>query len=449
MNITKLQLAERGALLALGSAILSGSIYAAPNSGTSDSLSMTEKTLAAVPIAPAGTLDTLHEALTSGHFFGSVRYRFESVDQTRVGAEFDSEGRASTLRTRLGYETGKFHGMSGVLEFSNVASVPGGYHDYNDAVSATPPNRPTIADPTVTVVNQVYVQHDNVLNGKVKLGRQRIALGNKRFIGNVGWRQTEQTYDSISYDGKYKYGMSMYYAYIDRANTILGASQEHGSHILNLGKNWENLGTLTAYGYYLDFPDGDMVGPSGAKSTVTIGGNFVGDMNLGENRSLLYGIELAHQSDVGDNPVEVSATYSHAYLGAEVSGITAKVGFESLDGHKSGDGNRAFQTPLATKHAWNGWADKFLTTPSGGLEDVYIMVGFKRDAFGADVTFHNFDAELSQTGSYGSEVDGRISYKVNENMDLGVKMADFNADSDNTIGLQDTKKYWIWMSYSW
>ena len=448
MNTTKLHLTERGALLVLGATLLGGSAFASPNSGPSETLTLTEKTLAAVPFQPVQSLDSFHDALTGGTVFGGMRYRFESVDQTREAMPFDSEARASTLRTRLGYKTGKFHGLTGVLEFTNVATVPGGYSDYTDGVGSQP-NRPVIADPKGTEANQVYVQYDEVFAGKVKLGRQRIKLGNDRFVGNVGWRQTEQTFDAVSYAGTYKYGLSAYYAYIDRVNNIFGGSQEHGSHLVNVAKNWENLGTLTAYGYYLNFPDGDQAGMSPAKSTVTVGGNFVGNMNLGDNRSLLYGVELAHQSDTGDNPVDVSAMYSHAYLGGEVSGISAKVGFESLDGHRSGDSNRAFQTPLATKHAFNGWADKFLMTPASGLEDVYIQASYKRDAFGAAVTFHNFDAEQSAAGSYGSEVDGQITYTVNENMKVGIKMADFNADNDNTIGLEDTKKTWIWASYSW
>ena len=43
-------------------------------------------------------------------------------------------------------------------------------------------------------------------------------------------------------------------------------------------------------------------------------------------------------------------------------------------GGDNGSGNRAFQTPLATKHAFQGWADQFLTTPADGIEDAYLGV---------------------------------------------------------------------------
>ena len=36
------------------------------------------------------------------------------------------------------------------------------------------------------------------------------------------------------------------------------------------------------------------------------------------------------------------------------------------------DNGVGFATPLATGHKFQGWADKFLTTPGDGIEDVYI-----------------------------------------------------------------------------
>src|SRR5690554_8191928 len=63
-----------------------------------------------------------------------------------------------------------------------------------------------------------------------------------------------------------------------------------------------------------------------------------------------------------------------AEAGVLVSGMTAAVGFESLG---SDSGNYGFQTPLATKHAFNGWADKFGATPNDGLNDTYIKLATK------------------------------------------------------------------------
>ena len=78
-------------------------------------------------------------------------------------------------------------------------------------------------------------------------------------------------------------------------------------------------------------------------------------------------LEAAHQRDHANNPLH----FSHAYWLLEpaltVRDITARAGWE----HLGGNGRHALQTPLATLHAFNGWADKFLVTPVNGLEDRY------------------------------------------------------------------------------
>ena len=39
---------------------------------------------------------------------------------------------------------------------------------------------------------------------------------------------------------------------------------------------------------------------------------------------------------------------------------------------------KGFTTPLATLHKFQGFADKFLTTPANGIRDTYIELATKR-----------------------------------------------------------------------
>src|SRR5690606_12592617 len=83
--------------------------------------------------------------------------------------------------------------------------------------------------------------------------------------------------------------------------------------------------------------------------------------------SVLYSAEYALQK--ADN---FDASYLALEGGVLVQGVTLALGYESLG---SDDGAYGFQTPLATKHAFNGWADKFLiSTPVDGLTDTYVKV---------------------------------------------------------------------------
>ncbi|MEI8045213.1 MAG: hypothetical protein WCL11_27625, partial [Verrucomicrobiota bacterium] len=58
---------------------------------------------------------------------------------------------------------------------------------------------------------------------------------------------------------------------------------------------------------------------------------------------------------------------------ASLSGL---VGYEVLEGN----GTIGFATPLATLHAFNGWADMFLSTPANGLKDFYLKAGYSLPA---------------------------------------------------------------------
>ncbi len=131
------------------------------------------------------------EALTSGTASGDIRYRYEFVDQDNSL----NNARASTIRTRLGYRTGEYQGFEAFLEAENVTAV--GNENYNSTINGNT-KRSVVADPTETEINQAYLRYKGFENTSLTYGRQRIALDNHRFIGNVGWRQNEQTFDGFT-----------------------------------------------------------------------------------------------------------------------------------------------------------------------------------------------------------------------------------------------------------
>ena len=148
---------------------------------------------------------------------------------------------------------------------------------------------------------------------------------------------------------------------------------------------------------------------------------------------MLYAAEYADQSDYEDAPSTVDASYTFGELGIGIKKLTVKVGYELL----GGDGNYAFQTPLATGHAFNGWADKFLTTPDTGLEDLYVSAGMNVAGIKLLAVYHDFGADEGG-GSYGSELDLLVSRKVKDIFTFAVKYATYDADSFAT----DTDKVW-------
>ena len=117
-----------------------------------------------------------------------------------------------------------------------------------------------------------------------------------------------------------------------------------------------------------------------------------------------------------------------------MTNIGGKVGYEVL----GSDNNISLKTPLGTNHAFNGWADQFLTAPPEGLRDFYAALTLTWLGVKADVIYHDFKAD-SGGADYGSELDLSLTTKFGENYLLQAKYADYNADEFNT----DVQKFWL------
>ena len=68
------------------------------------------------------------------------------------------------------------------------------------------------------------------------------------------------------------------------------------------------------------------------------------------------------------------------------------------------DNGVGVKTPYATLHGFQGWADKFLTTPADGIEDFYLGLSGKLGGVTLGATYHDFQAEES-SADFGTEID--------------------------------------------
>lgn len=367
------------------------------------------------------------EALTEGTPTLDVRYRYEFVDQDNPL----DEAHASTVRTRLGYKTGQYQGIEAFIEAENVTAV--GPENYNSTINGVT-DHSVVADPTETEVNQAYLIYKGVPDTTLTYGRQRLFLDNHRFIGTVGWRQNEQTFDGFTLVNGSLADTKITAGYLYNANRIFSDAHPAGNFglrapVLNVQYKGLGVGALTGYGYLLDFTD------LPAASTQTLGLRFSGDTAIGEGLKALYTLEYARQSDYEDNPQSFDVNYWLAEAGLAVSGITVKVGMESL----GSDDGVAFQTPLATLHAMNGWTDQFLVTPVDGLEDLFFSAATSVGGLKLLAVYRDFSSEQNSI-DYGSEVGLQALYPISANYSVGLKLASYSAD-DHSV---DTDKAWLW-----
>ena len=82
-----------------------------------------------------------------------MRARYEHAD-----ADGFAPSNAATLRTRLGYATQPWEGLSAYGELENIAAAD--KDAYYDGIPPNTRDRTTIADPVDTEVNQAYLQFD-------------------------------------------------------------------------------------------------------------------------------------------------------------------------------------------------------------------------------------------------------------------------------------------------
>ena len=373
----------------------------------------------AAPTFAADQADSITAAIAGGDATLSLRYRFEYVDAD----DGSREAKASTLKTRVTYKTLQYQNISGVLEMDNNSVILD--DNYNDASGTDTDPEAKVADATYTEINQAYIDYAAPADTVIRYGRQRILLDNQRFVGGVGWRQNEQTYDAFTIINTSLPDTKILFSNFYNRNTAKGGNTDsNDNQLLNVSNS--SIDGLKLSAYYYDIKD----------RSSTLGLRATGKLAASDDLSVLYTAEFAQQET--DNAAENDTDYLNIEAGVIVSGITAKLGYEL---QSSDDGAAAFSTPLGTNHKFNGWADQFLGTPADGLVDTSLTLSSKVLGPKIAVVYHQFDADEGNT-DYGSEIDLLVAKKFSDNYTGLIKFADFSA-GDTAGGKKDTTKVWL------
>jgi len=369
--------------------------------------------------------------------WGSIKmdlnYRWENVDQDHGGktpATDPKTANANTARLRLGYQSPVFYGFQAFAEYEGLYALQ---EDYNSTRNGRT-QYSVVADPDQSRLNRFWLSYNGIPDTIVKVGRQRIKLDDDRFIGNVGWRQLEQVYDSILFTNQTIAELTVKVGYLDSVRTFTNTKESMNSPILNVNYKVGDWGNLVAYGYWLDFRDPAKY----AVSSQSYGLRFNGKSpKFYDTFNAIYTVEWSNQSDYGNNPNHYQADRINLMGGASAYNFTLSGAMEQLNGFGSG---KTFQTPLGTNHAFQGWADIFVVTPANGIRDVFATASYKMmdDSLIVTGVYHDF---FDDTGTvrYGNEWDFSILKKFGKHYSLLAKYANYNADTYAT----DTQKIWL------
>lgn len=384
------------------------------------------------------------------------RLRWEDVRQPARALSAD----AVTLRVRAGFELANqpTH-LALLVEAGATLGIDTDYNAFpykNPASDQYRPGDAVVADAQNLALNRLQLQYKTKAV-TLTAGRQRINLDDERWVGSSGWRQNEQTFDALRGEVSLQQAslpVSLDVAYSDSQRTVFG--NDGGPRVANDGRFWflgagVKLGPVTTKGFaylvdYNNTPGAPQTVRGQTNSSQTYGLRSSGSFTLAKGVSLALAGSFAQQSNYGTNALHYKADYyaGEAALGVKV--LTLKGGYEVLGADaKATGGAWSVQSPLATLHKFDGWADVFLTTPANGLRDLYAGVAAKLPmvkavkGLNAQVVYHQFDSDIGAIG-YGHEWDGAIGLKTGRITWLA-KYADYVAKSGS--GTTDTRKFWL------
>lgn len=363
---------------------------------------------------------SLSDAIKDSQLMFDGRFRYEFADFEN----FERDANALTFRGKFGFKTGNFHGFEGLIEGDFTRDL--GIGNFNSTTNGQT-EFPVVADPNSERLNRFQISYNGFEGTKITFGRQRIKLDNDRFIGNVGFRQNEQTYDAVRLTNTSIQNLKIDYSYLWQVNKIFGSNSANGrtdsnSHLFNAGYQLP-FGKIAAYAYLLDIED------FGNSSNETYGVRANLSPKLNDEFSILFDGEYATQSEFGNSPDNFNLDYYLVDAGVKWNALSLKAGIEVLEGN----GARGFVTPLATLHKFQGFVDIFLNTPANGIEDRRVMVGYRfadvggLGAVNLSVRYHDFDSDIGNQ-DFGQEFDLVASANPWKNVTLRLKYGDFNSD---------------------
>jgi hypothetical protein len=395
-------------------------------------------------VARADGEDSFKGALAATKPIIDLRLRAENVDQDGIV----NDAHATTLRLRAGFETGKAWNTSLLVEGEGIVPIQTDYRP--DPMIPTMTTYPVVPDAEAYEINRFQLVNTSLPGTTLTLGRQRIALDDQRFVGPVGWRQNEQTFDALRVVNKSVKNLVIDATYFNKVNRLFGEESPQGdfegdSTLLNVSYATKYV-KVTGFSYLLDFEN--MVAVPGAvrDSTSTYGLRFAGEVPV-DKVKLAYAASYAQQGDYADNPLAFDLDYRFAELTASYQQFSLGYGMEIMEGN----GVKGFTTPLATLHKFQGWADKFLATPVNGLEDGYLTAGVTlKSVLGMDslaLVASRHDYETERTGvDFGSEINLSLAAKVKK-VSVLLKFADY--DQGATGSPLDTQKVWGQVEFVW
>ena len=381
------------------------------------------------------------EMLTMGSFDAKLRLGYEYSDFENKPVDTANAAEGLSLSSYLGYRSGELGGVSFYVQGHNNTNF---VEDFNDGIGGADGSYDVIADTEATSLHQAYIDLSLIPDTKIRLGRQEFLLDDVRFFGNVGWRNTAQTFDGVSLVNKSLPDTAITLGLFNKVNTIFDTQVGFDSiGVINAKYTGIKDHSIAGFVYLVD-ADEDETGVKGAgsKDSATYGFRANGKFD-----ALGYDFTFAQQSDYQDTDGR-DAQFVHAFGSYKVGDWTPGIGYMFMS--DAGSDGKSFDTLFSTAHKYNGWSDQFLGSNGGGLvdglQDYYASIGGK--VMGNKVVFaaHYFDTANSDVEEYGYEYNALIARPITKRLTASIKGAYYDGNDDGTKS-QDETVVWFRLDY--
>lgn len=374
----------------------------------------------------------LGNAFKNGKPTVDFRLRYENALQEPL-----DDAKATTLRSKVGFETAELCYSIIYLEMIDVASFFG--QRYNPGVpELAKPQYSTINDPRGAGLTAAQFNFSGIDSTYIKLGRQYLNLDNQRFIGMNDFRQYPQTFDAAMISNTFFDNLNLYYAYVGVQNTNFSNGRSPNSrhnlstNLFHIDWNGYQYGNVVAY-VYLN-KDRTINTNSNSSIGVRITSNEY------KNPEFDYTLEVTRQQGKFGNPNDYNAYYLLLELAKTIDMFTGSIGSEIRSGSSWG-ANRMFITPLGSNDNFNGLAQVFTTPPSRGLQDNYATLAVTHSDITLSVGYHYFVLNKGPgSRRAGQELDIYGSIKLNTTFLISAAFAKYN--TQNNVA-PNTRRIWV------
>lgn len=371
-----------------------------------------------------------------------ARLRWEDVDQPpRTGV-------AITLRVRAGAELR--HAPSHLALLAEVTSTTPLLDDYNALPYIPVEARPqfaTIADAETLDLNRLQLRYAD-RRSTITVGRQRITLDDQRWVGNAGWRQNEQRFDAARIEtrlGPIAFDVTRAINQVTTQGNRAGPRRAYGGRFWFLGAG-AKVGpvAIKGFAYLLDYNAEERGGALAALLANTQTYGVRANTRLGSDKTWRLDLagSYARQASWVHNPAHYAVDYWSGDATLVHRGWTGLAGIEHLGSDGQG---HAVQTPTASLHKWQGWADVLTTTPGDGVRDIWLG-GSKAirplHNLTATAIWHDFRS-TAHDRHYATEWDASLAMRLGK-VSLLATYADFRARDP---AFASTRKVWLEADY--